>query len=157
MCEADFCCDEGAWLAAHDNYERHGNEFRTVPKSKTTLGEKERLKQRVCNQRNEIAALQEKLTEKDEEIERLMDNLQKQDDAALAELQRRKNKITQLKYEISRVTAERDAAIKDVHKAATGQYCEICDHDCIGRYFEFAACSDFKYCSLQKEDDGNDD
>lgn len=71
MCEADFCCDEGAWLAAHDDYERHGNEFRTPPKPKTTLGEKERLKQRVCNQRNEIAALQEKLTGKNKEIERM--------------------------------------------------------------------------------------
>lgn len=63
--------------------------------------------------------------EKNKEIEWLMDNLQKQDDAALTELQRRQNKITQLKYEIARVTAERDAAKMDI-----AHNCATCCWDC---------------------------
>lgn len=71
------------------------------------------------------------LAKKDKEIERIMDNLQKQDDAALAELQRRQNKITQLKHEIVRITAERDAAIMEIERYTGCQTCKT--EDCYKR------------------------
>lgn len=48
--------------------------------------------------------------------------------------------------------AERDAAIKDIGLAASGQCCKICARDCIG-HEEMTACSAFQWRGLKKEDD----
>lgn len=94
---------------------------------------------------SENAALRKQLAEKDKEIERLMDNLQKQDDAALAELQRRQNKIAQwrrtseenfatcekLNDELARVTSEWDAAIAEIERYTGCQTCKT--EDCYKR------------------------
>lgn len=101
------------------------------------------------------------IAEKNKEIERLMDNLQKQDDAALAELQRRQNKITQLKYEIARVTAERDAAIEDCSgmciTCAFVHDCAKHDNNDMGPSIWHCDCEDWQWRGPQKEDGGNDD
>ena len=63
MCEAEFCCDEGQWLADRDQYERErGANGDSLVRS---------MQKRIENQREEIRRLYNRLREKYGEIERL--------------------------------------------------------------------------------------
>lgn len=58
MCEAEFCCDEGAVLAAMYSAERDG----------TFCNQEEALKTRIRNQRGEIRRLNNRIKELEQTI-----------------------------------------------------------------------------------------
>ena len=77
--------------------------------------------------------------------ESLIEQLREQDDAALAE-------IGKLRDALSRVEAERDAAVKDLKEIAddTGDGCQYCKHlPCAQKY---GRCIGFEWRGAQREE-----